>query len=93
MNLQETYRDMLLLSPSVGVTKPNPMHNLSWFCSLNWAPIFEWCVVRCGSHHRHQEDVYSKIVGLPAQNMLFSLGLIVNIIGNWGGAGGNIIVQ
>ena len=37
---------------------------------LNWTPIFEWCVVRCGSKNRCQKDMFSKDVGLHAQNMI-----------------------
>lgn len=28
---------------------------------LNWPPIFEWCVARCRSKNRHQEDMCWKI--------------------------------
>ena len=49
---------------------------------LKQTPIFEWCVVGCGSQHRHQEDImYLKEIGLHAQNLLIFLSSIVNIIG------------
>jgi hypothetical protein len=36
-----------------------------------WAPIFEFCVVRCGSKTWHQEDSMSlEEIGLRAQNMI-----------------------
>ena len=44
------------------------------------APIFEWYVVRCGSKNWHQKDTYLQGIGLCAQNMLNSLGWIVNMI-------------
>ena len=27
---------------------------------LNWTPIFEWCVVRCGSMNGYQKDVFER---------------------------------
>ena len=30
---------------------------------LNWTPIFEWCVVRCGSNNGHQTNICSKVIG------------------------------
>ena len=38
---------------------------------LNHTPMFEWCVIRCGSKNGHQLDMLStKEIGLCAQNML-----------------------
>ena len=48
---------------------------------LNWTPIFEWCVVRCGSKNGYQKDMCLKEIGLHAQNMIIILDSIVNVIG------------
>ena len=48
---------------------------------LNWTPIIEWHVVRCGSKNIHQKDVTCfEQTGLFAQNLLTILCSIVNII-------------
>ena len=52
---------------------------------LNWTPSIEWFVVRCGSTNEHLKDMCSWAIGLQAQNMLISLGSIVNINGGGGG--------
>ena len=44
-------------------------------------PIFDWCVVRCGSKNEHQKDLYFKEIGLRAQNVLTILCLKANITG------------
>ena len=48
---------------------------------LERTPIFEWCMVRCGSNNRHQKDMCLKEFGMHVQNLLTILDLIVNIIG------------
>jgi hypothetical protein len=45
-------------------------------------PIFEWCVVRCGSKNGNQKEMCLEEIGQRAQNMLSFLGFIFNII--WG---------
>ena len=45
--------------------------------SVNQAPMFEWCVVRCGSKNGHYEDMCLKEIELHAQNLLIILGSIV----------------
>ena len=47
---------------------------------LNWTPIFEWCVVKCGSKNGFQKDMCLKEIELRAQNMLPVLESVVNII-------------
>ena len=49
--------------------------------ALNWTPIFEWYVIRCGFKNGYQKDMYLIEIGLRAQNMIPILGSIVNIIG------------
>jgi hypothetical protein len=44
---------------------------------------FEWYVVRCHSNNIYQKDMCLEEVGLRGQNMIISLGSIVNK--NWGG--------
>ena len=48
---------------------------------LSEYPIFQWCVVRCGSKDSHQKEICLTEIGLRAQNVLAILGSIVNIIG------------
>ena len=49
---------------------------------LKQTPIFEWCVLRCGSKNGHQKDImHFKEIGLRAQNLLTILGSIFNMIG------------
>jgi hypothetical protein len=48
---------------------------------LEWIPIFEWCIVKCGSKNRHQKDMCLKEIGKHIQNLLTILDLIVSIIG------------
>ena len=48
---------------------------------LNQTPIFEWCVIRCGSKNKYQKDVCLKESELQAQNLITILGSIVNIMG------------
>jgi hypothetical protein len=48
---------------------------------LSEYPIFQWCVVRCGSKDGHQKEISLIEIGLHAQNLLAILGSIVNIIG------------
>lgn len=45
------------------------IHTVSWpklVNYLNWTPIFEFCVVRCGFKKEHQRDVCLKETGLHA---------------------------
>ena len=49
--------------------------------SLDWTPIFEWYVVRCGSKNIYQKDTCLKEIRLLAQNIITILGSIANIIG------------
>ena len=46
---------------------------------LNWIPIFEWCVDRCGFKNKYKKDMCLKEIGLHAQNLLTILSLILNI--------------
>ena len=46
----------------------------------NWTAMLEWHVVRCGYKIRHQQDMFPKEIGLHAQNLLYILTSIVNII-------------
>ena len=46
---------------------------------LNWAPIYEWYVVRCGSTNRHHKAMSLQEIGLSAQILLTILGSIVRI--------------
>ena len=41
---------------------------------LNERPIFEWCVVSCGSKNEHQKEMCLKEIGLCAQNVRTILG-------------------
>ena len=36
---------------------------------LDRSPVFEWCVVMCGSKNGNQKDMYLKEFGLHAQNL------------------------
>ena len=45
-----------------------------------WIPIFEWCVVRCGSKNGHQINIRIKEVALRDQNVLTILNWVVNVI-------------
>ena len=49
---------------------------------LDKTPIFDWCVIRCGSKNGHQKKKCLKEIGLHAQYLLTILGPIVSII--WG---------
>ena len=51
---------------------------------LNWTPILEWYVVRCGSKSRNQKDLCLEEIRLHAQNMITILGSIVYKIGGGG---------
>ena len=46
------------------VCKPNPTTH------LKQTPIFEWCVVTCGSKNEHQKSICLKDIGICAQNLL-----------------------
>ena len=54
---------------------------LIWFPSLTREPIFEWCVVKCGSKNRQQKDKCLKQIGLRAHNLVTILSSVVNIVG------------
>ena len=41
---------------------------------LNWAPIFNWYLIRCGFKNRYKNDICSKEVILHAQNMITIIG-------------------
>ena len=41
---------------------------------LNWTPILEWYVVRCGSKSRYQKDMCLEGIQLHARNMIPILG-------------------
>ena len=56
------------------------MHNL--ITSVNWTPIFEWCMVWWGSKKEYQEEMCLTDIGLCAENMITILSSIVNI--KWG---------
>ena len=60
-------------------------HKVKWPNSVNYlnqTPIFEWCLLRCDSKNRHQKGIMSSgEIGLRVQNLLTTLGSIVNIIG------------
>ena len=56
----------------LGLHDPWRLHKVDVHTSvtyLNWTSIVEWCVVRCGSDNKTQEDMCLKIIGLCAQNM------------------------
>jgi hypothetical protein len=53
-----------------GKSKPN---STTYY---NWTPVFEWCLVKCGSKNGHQKMCLYKI-GSCAQNLLTSLRLTV----------------
>ena len=42
--------------------------------SLNWTPIFEWHVVKCGSNNKYKKDMCLKDTRLHAQNTQTILG-------------------
>lgn len=48
---------------------------------FNQPPIFELCVIRCGSENDYQTDICLKKIGLRAQSLFTILGSIVNTIG------------
>ena len=52
---------------------------------LDRFPIFEWCVIRCRSKKEHQNNMCLKEIRLHAQNLLTTLGSIVNTIVSRGG--------
>ena len=37
---------------------------------LTWTPIFEWCMVRCGSKDKHEKNMSLKEIELIVQNFL-----------------------
>jgi hypothetical protein len=45
-------------------------------------PVFEWCVIRCGSRIEYQKDMClrERDIGLHVQNMIIVVSSIVNII-------------
>ena len=47
---------------------------------LNWTHVVEWFMVRCNSKNGYPKDMYSKEIGLHAQNMIIILSSIVNRI-------------
>ena len=49
--------------------------------SLNWTPIFESYVVRCGFKNTYPKDMSFQEFGLHAQIMITILSSLVNIIG------------
>ena len=51
----EIQRSVARTEPKVNVPKP--------VTHLNWAPICEWCVVRCGSTNRHHQDMSLQEIG------------------------------
>ena len=48
--------------------------------TIIWTPIFQWCVIRCGSKNGHPIDTCSKEIGLCAPNMLTILDSIVKML-------------
>ena len=51
---------------------------------LNWTPNFEKYVIRYGSKHEYQTDMYLKEIGLCAQITKTITDLIVNMMGSLG---------
>jgi hypothetical protein len=47
--------------------------------------MFEWYVIGLRSKNGHQKIMFSKEIGLHAQNMLTILSFVVNMIGKRGG--------
>ena len=47
---------------------------------INWTPLSEWYVVRCGFKNGHIKDTCLEEIGLRAQNLIIIMGSIVNII-------------
>ena len=43
--------------------------------------VYEWCMVRCGSENKRQQDVCLKEIGQGAQSLLTILNATINIIG------------
>ena len=46
---------------------------------LKQTPIFESGILLCAASSKYQKDVCSKEIGLRAQNMLTTLGSLINI--------------
>ena len=56
--------------PSLLLVDRNPkMSDPNLVTYLEWALIFECCVVRCGSRNRHQKTYVFRVIGLHAQNV------------------------
>jgi hypothetical protein len=51
---------------------------------VNWTPIFEQNVVRCGSKNKHPKDMCVKGIGLCVHNMLTIQVSMVNVNGEGG---------
>ena len=49
-----------------------------------WTHVFEWFVIGFWSKSGHQKNMFSREVGLHAQNMLTILSLVINMIGKGG---------
>ena len=65
----------------VSVARTEPKVNVPKLVThLNWAPLYEWCVVRCGATNRHHNAMSLQEIGLSAQILLTILGSIVRII-------------
>lgn len=52
--------------------------------NVHQPPLFEQCVVSCGSKNEHQEYTCAKGIGLNAQNTRTIISSIINIIGGGG---------
>ena len=45
---------------------------------LDQKPVFEWCVIRCGSKNDNNKTFFFIEIGLGAQNLLTALGSLNN---------------
>ena len=52
--------------------------------TLIYTPIFDWCVVRCGSKTWHHNDICLKRIALRAPKVLTILDSIINMLGGRG---------
>jgi hypothetical protein len=68
--------------PAIGVESVLKVSEPNSGTYFKWTPIFEWCVLSCGSKDGHQKDImHLEEIGLRVQQLLTMLDWIFNMIG------------
>ena len=73
LQIQVPARDKVISIISIKIYAPNSVFD------FKWTPILERCMVGCQSKNGHHKNMYWKMIGLHAQNLLTILNTIVNM--------------